>query len=328
MTPSGQPAPPSSSAKPASSARAEPTPVLEAKVRGESPYDRVTSFLMATVLGAILVVGWLALVYVSNQAFASRVTAPLQIIDVAGGGGGSPEGTAGSTEKIDVAGAEAAAFASNNEQEAGDFEEPSVQQTPAAMIDAISEAGESMADVDIGAVMPSGGAVASGKRSSKLGTGGPGLGYGPGDGGVSREQRWSIVFTKGQSPDEYARQLDAIGVELAVVTGPNQLMYLSKFSNPQPTKRYGTGQNDNRLYFLWQGSGRKESDLALLKKAGIEVGENVVLQFYPQGVENRLAQLEVRYRGRQPGEIRVTRFQVVPNGNTYDFKVIAQEPLR
>jgi hypothetical protein len=301
---------------------------LDAKIRGESPYDRVTSLLMATVLGAILVVGWLALIYVSNQAFASRVTPPLQIIDVGGGGGGSPEGTPGSTEKIDVAGAEATAFASNNEEEAGDFEEPSVQETPAAMIDAVSEAGESMAEVDIGAVMPSGGAVATGKRSSKLGTGGPGLGYGPGDGGVSREQRWSIMFGKGQSPDEYARQLDALKVELAVVNGPNQLVYVSNFSSPEPTKRYGTGQKDNRLYFLWQGAGRKESDLALLKKAGITVGENVVLQFYPPGVEDRLAQLEVRYRGRQPGEIRVTRFQVVPSGNSYDFKVIAQEPLR
>jgi hypothetical protein len=265
---------------------------------------------------------------VTNQAFASRVTPPLQIVDVGGGGGGSPEGTPGSTEKVDIPGAEASAFASNNEEEAGDFEEPSVQQTPGAMIDAISEAGESLAEVDIGAVMPSGGAVATGKRSSKLGTGGPGLGYGPGDGGISREQRWSIVFTKGQSPDEYARQLDALRVELAVVNGPNQLVYVSNFSSPEPTKRYGTGQKDNRLYFLWQGAGRKESDLALLKKAGITVGENVVLQFYPEGVENRLAQLEVRYRGRQPSEVRVTRFQVVPSGNSYDFKVIAQEALR
>ena len=84
----------------------EPEQVLEVKVLGESKYDQVTSLLMAVVLGAILVVGWLALVYVSNQAYASRVTSPLQIIDVFGGGGGSPEGTAGSTEKIDVAGAD------------------------------------------------------------------------------------------------------------------------------------------------------------------------------------------------------------------------------
>ena len=54
----------------------------------------------------------------------------------------------------------------------------------------------------------------------------------------------------------------------------------------------------------------------------------MVLQFYPPGVEERLARLEISYRGRQPGEIRVTRFQVVPAGNGYDFKVIAQEALR
>jgi hypothetical protein len=307
---------------------AEAEPAIEPRVLGESPYDQVTSFLMAVVLGAILVVGWLALVYVTNQAYASRVTSPLQIIEVSGGGGGSPEGTPGSTEKIDVAGADAAALASNNEAEAGDFEEPSVQQAPGAMLDAVSEAGENLAEVDLGAVMPSGGAAASGKRASKLGTGGPGLGAGPGDGGVSREQRWSIVFSTGQTPEEYARQLDALHVELAVVTGPSQLVYVSNFSSPEPTKRYGSGQRDGRLYFLWQGSGRKASDIALLQKAGIDVGDKVVLQFYPREAEQRLAQLEVRYRGRQPSEIRVTRFAVVPTGEGYDFKVIAQESLR
>ena len=54
---------------------------------------------------------------------------------------------------------------------------------------------------------------------------------GPGDGGVPREQRWSIVYNPGQTPDEYAVQLDALKVELAVVSGPNQLTYVSNFSN-------------------------------------------------------------------------------------------------
>ena len=123
------------------------------------------------------------------------------------------------------------------------------------------------------------------------------------------------------------RQLDALRVELAVVVPPNQLVYVSNFSAAQPTKRFGSGKSDRRLYFLWQGSGRKGSDLALLKKAGVAVGD-AVFQFYPAGIEERLRQLEVRYRGRQPAEIRVTRFQVVPSGNSYDFKVIAQEALR
>ena len=83
---------------PADKAASE-APELDVKVLGESKYDQITSMLMAVLLGAILVVGWLGLVYVSTQAYASRVSAPLQIIEVFGGGGGSPDGTAGSTEK-------------------------------------------------------------------------------------------------------------------------------------------------------------------------------------------------------------------------------------
>ena len=92
--------------------------------------------------------------------------------------------------------------------------------------------------------------------------------------------------------------------------------------------RYGNGQGDDRLYFLWQGRGRKASDVALLKKAGIDVGEGVVMQFYPKGVERQLSELEVRYKGRQPAEIRVTRFSVVARGDGFGFSVLAQEPLR
>jgi hypothetical protein len=314
---------------PASSSDVAPSQEeLEAKVLGESRYDQVTSLLMATVLSAILVVSWLALVYASTQAYASRVTAPLQIIEVFGGGGGSADGTPGSTEKIDVPGAEAAAAASNNEEVAGDFEEPSVQQTPGAMLDTVTEAGQSLAEVDLGAVMPRAGVVASGKRASKLGTGGPGLGFGPGDGGIAAEQRWSIIYNPGQTIDEYARQLDAMGVEMAVVAGDDQLLYVSNFSSPKPSTRHGSGRGDHRLYFLWQGRGRKASDIALLQKAGVEVGEGVVFQFYPPETERKLAELEVRYKGRQPAEIRVTRFTVVRGGSGYTFRVVAQESLR
>ncbi len=311
----------------------EPAPAAatdEPRVYGESQYDRVTSMLMAIVIGAAIVVGWLYLIYLTNEGLRTRVTSPLQIVDVFGGGGGSPDGTRGSTEKIDVPGADAAKAASNNDADAdaSDFEEPSVRATPAAMIDAVAEAGSGLAEVDVEAVMPNGGPVASGKRASKIGTGGPGLGFGPGDGGVPAEQRWSILYNTGDSPEEYARQLDSLGVELAVVSGPNQLTYVSRFSDAVPTKRFGSGQGDARLYFLWQGRGRKASDVALLRKAGIEIGDGVMMQFYPKGVETQLSQLEVRYRGRQPSEIRFTRFSVVPSDSGYTFKVVAQEPLR
>ena len=58
------------------------------------------------------------------------------------------------------------------------------------------------------------------------------------------------------------------------------------------------------------------------------MGDKIVLQFYSPAAEEQLAQLEVRYKGRHPGEIRVTRFSVVPRGNGYGFQVMVQETLR
>src|SRR4029077_12385628 len=148
------------------------------------------------------------------------------------------------------------------------------------------------------------------------------------DGGVAREQRWSIIYNPGQTVEEYARQLDTLGVELAKVANAEQLLYLSNLADAAPTKRFGVGRGDHRLYFLWQGRGRKQSDIELFRKAGVEVGDENVFQFYSENAERRLAELEVKYRGRNPGEIRVTRFQVIPKGDGYDFEVVAQETLR
>jgi hypothetical protein len=299
-------------------------------VRGESTYDQISSMLMAVVLGACLIAGFVGLIYLTTDAYASRVVAaPLEIVEVSGGGG-SPEGEIGQTETIEVAGGDAGEVASNNmETDASEFEAPSVEATPAAMLDAAADAGESMAEVDLGPPMPSGGAVASGRRTSRIGTGVRGFGSGgTGDGGVRREDRWSIIYPQGQSPDDYARQLDGLGVELATIAGPKTLVYGSLFSTSTPKQRIGPHTTDRRLYFIWQGQGRKTSDLELLRKAGIEVGDKPIIQFYPPGVEDVLARLEVSYKGRQPGEIRVTRFRVVPKGATYGFEVMDQQYLR
>ena len=298
-----------------------------ARIYGESAYDRVTSMLLAVVLGALMVFGWLSLIAATTSAYQARVSQPIEVIEVSGGGGGDPEGKISSIEAVDVAGGEQDDRASNNEEDASAFEEPRVEIRPATMLDTVAEAGQTLAEVDVSAVMPRGDRVATGKRRSKVGNGGPGYGFGPGDGGVRREDRWSILYKVGQTADEYARQLDAFGVELAVISG-NQLAYASNFSQARPTTRIGSGSDDKRLYFLWRGQGRKESDLALLAKAGLDVGEGVIFQYYPARIETILEQLEVRYKGKQPAEIRSTRFGVVSTGNGYGFEVVGQEYLR
>ncbi|CAN5717419.1 hypothetical protein BH23PLA1_BH23PLA1_29490 [soil metagenome] len=281
--------------------------------------------LMAVIIGAGVLVSWMGLVYWTNQSYAARVPAPIEIIEVYGGGGGTPEGEPDSTEQIDVSDAEMAAFASNTELQPADFEEPSLMETPSAMLDALNEVVDQFADMP--EEMRTGGQIASGQRSSKIGTGGPAYGFGAGDGGVPREQRWSIIYNPGQTQEEYARQLDFLGVEMATVIN-DQMHYASQFSAATPKRRAGSGRGDNRLYFLWQGAGRRTSDIALMKKAGIDVGrDGAIFQFYPQGVEEQLAQLEVRYKGLQPSEVRTTRFTVVAQGRGYAFQVIDQQPL-
>ncbi len=303
------------------------TVVPAPRIRTETRYDRVVALLLAVVMGVTFTFAWLLIVYATSEAYARRVASPLEIIEVYGGGGGSPDGEIGQTETIDVPGAAAGDRASNNEADASQFEEPSLLATPGGMLDATLDAASGAAELDLAAAMPTGGPVAGGVRASRIGTGRPGYGFGPGDGGVRREERWSIVFTPGQTVDEYARQLDALRVELATINGPDTLIYASNFSGAQPTTRIAAAQSDRRLYFAWRGQGRKASDVELLRRAGIDVGDKPILQFYPREVEDTLSQLEVSYRGRQPSEIRVTRFRVVPAGTSFRFEVIDQQTL-
>lgn len=316
--------PPSSDLGPdAPASSAEPRPL----VRVESRYDRVTSLLLAVILGASIVFGWLSLVAATTSAYNARSTPPVRVIEVAGGGGGTPDGKVGSVEEFNVPGAAASDQMSNNQEQATEFEAPLAEARPAAVLDSVVEANQDLAAVDLSVSSRTGGKVASGRARSKIGTGGPGFGFGPGDGGVRREDRWTILFKPGSTADEYARQLDFFGVELAIIE-ENHLVYLSHFSAPTPTKRIGSGSDDNRLYFLWRGQGRKASDLEMLARGGLKVGDAVIFQFYPAAVEQELSQLEVKFKGRQPAEIRSTRFGVVAEGDGYRFEVLSQEALR
>lgn len=318
--------PPQVQAKPAApAAAAEPPPP---SIRGESQYDRVSSMMMSAVIAMAFLVGFLGLVHLTNSAYATRVTNPLEIVEVIGGegGGGAPDADPNdSGSAVDVAGATAGDMASNSDTDAPDFEEPSLQQVSATALD--MTASNDMSEMDVGAAVSSNNMVASGPRRSRAGTGRVGFGPGgTGDGGVRREQRWSVVYNPGQTPEEYARQLDAFGVEIGVIKN-NTMTYISKLSAATPQTRLGQHASDNRLFFVWQSNTRKASDVELLRKAGIEVGDSPIFHFYPKAVEDTLAQMEVRHKGRQPAEIKATRFSVVSKGGSYGFAILAQEPL-
>lgn len=182
--------------------------------------------------------------------------------------------------------------------------------------------------------------VSSSEATSKTSSGGFG-GTGTGDnvligkgtgkgGGFPREERWFIRYADMASLDEYARQLDYFGIELGAVVG-KQLVYISKMSGSSPVVRKASGGgNEKRLYFTWQGGNRKAADVQLFRKAGQDVGQGVIFQFYPKNTENLLAKIEFEKEGLKYNKIRRTYFAVrkPEGGSGYEFYVTRQVTIK
>ncbi|MGV2338610.1 MAG UNVERIFIED_CONTAM: hypothetical protein LVR18_32865 [Planctomycetaceae bacterium] len=102
----------------------------------------------------------------------------------------------------------------------------------------------------------------SGIPGSADGTGGRPLGSGgPGRGGAKREQGWIVEFAEKGDIDTYAAQLDFFGIELGLLLKEeSRLVYLSNFSQPQPTRReVRTGDAEKRLFLACRTAVRNES---------------------------------------------------------------------
>lgn len=166
----------------------------------------------------------------------------------------------------------------------------------------------------------------SGTPGSATGTGGRPLGIGGGSGGIPREQRWFIRFADGSSVDEYARQLDFFGIELGVLL-PGKLVFLSNMSTTPRVREVTTGSGEERLYMSWQGGDRKDADVRLFQRAGVDASQGTIFHFYPPQTEQLLATIEQQYAGRSPQEIRRTYFVVVRGGDGFVFSVSRQVPL-
>ena len=164
----------------------------------------------------------------------------------------------------------------------------------------------------------------AGRRGSAHGTGRRGLGEGPGDAGLPRDKRWFISFSERGTLDEYARQLDFFGIQFALLSPGQAAQILSKFSDARPAVQQLNQGSSEQLYFSWQGGSRRQADVKLCEKAGVQAGNRPILHLYPQETEARLAQLERQYRNRTPEQIRRTYFIVQREGRGYKFVVTRQ----
>jgi hypothetical protein len=321
-----------------SDAEAPSSPVETPPVRRARPaqtvlkvtlYERVSSALMAAMLGVAAVLFAAVTYWLAHRPPPDLKVVPLEIVQLEPevDFGGSLEGVVGGTAEVDTG-----SDGGGGGGEAAGSDVPTLETTLATVTSVAGTAAQQSTAAYLDAAPPTSNVTGTGAGSGTgtgVGGGRPPLGFGPGKGGgVPRELRWFVSFADDNSLDEYAKQLDAFGIELGVLMPDGRLIYVSQLSKPSPMQRVSTtGKDEKRLYFTWQGGDRQQADLKLFQKAGITVGKGTVYHFYPQRLEEVLATLEFNYAKRKAKEIRRTYFVVEKQGGAYGFKVTRQTTL-
>lgn len=244
-----------------------------------------------------LFVSVLFVVWLTTQVF-SRPAAPEMFLVEEEPGTDNPEGTARDINEPGI--------------EELDLAEPDVQDTLAAVTDAVSSIAASLDAIDGAMATRGSGAGDSRKR------GGGDL--------IPRWQRWEIRYIS-TTLESYAKQLEFFGIELAAIGGGQSTIDYAIFENGNLKSRsVNASQEDDRLYFIWQGGKFKEQDRALLSRAGINTTGRVICQFYPPAIENQLAVIEKEAMGsRELKEVKKTTFSVKPAGRGFEFFVDKME---
>jgi len=279
-------------------------------------YDRVSSGLLATVIGLACAAGGLTATWLMNRPDDVQQTVPVELIELPGG---VEDGAIDETLLVESP------------------EDPIPDAAPEQMEDELVEVEEvfesltELAEVSAEQLVQQfeTDAQTSGEVGSREGSGRRARGLDSGQAGLPPEQRWYIQFGDERDLQEYARQLDFFGIELGAIMPDGRLVYLSNLSAAQPTQRESrSGGSETRLYMSWQGGKRQQADAELFRKAGLNVKSSRILHFYPERTERLLATLETQYANRAIAEIRRTYFVVEPNGNGYQFRVTRQSALQ
>ena len=277
-----------------------------------SAFENVTSLVLALLILVASGVVVLFALWLGNRVFAPVEAVPVVLADV---GGGREDGVVGESMQLDAPDAEEIIRET-------DLAPPQAPTALALVTEALAAHEAELDDPQVAETLEGG-------AQGKLTGDGRQVAYGHGSGepGIPRWKRWEVYFADGSTLEEYARQLDYFKIELGVTAPGNLVEYASGVSQPTPQRRTGPRDTENRLWMAWRQGSLKSADIELLRRAGIDVGGRVVLQFYPADLENRLVQLEGAFAGRTQGQIRKTRFGIKSENQVYSFYVIEQFPL-
>jgi hypothetical protein len=273
-----------------------------------SAYDRAASWvlslnILAGVAVALLLLFWLGQV----MEFQGAQSTVVLVENVAGRG----DHAAGFARDIEAPGIE----------ELEEETQPQVEQLLEAVTEVVSLEAASLDTMQT--------TMFSSNTGSGLGDSRPPGPLGEGDDIIPRGERWEIQYNS-NNLEAYARQLDYFRIELGVVGGgESQVDYAFQLSNARPSTRRGPGgESEKRLYMLWTSGALKQFDLQLLRAAGIRTAGRIVVQFYPQAVEDQLARIEMDFARRNGKtsvkQIKKTLFGVRGQGAAYEYFVVSQ----
>jgi hypothetical protein len=271
-----------------------------------SNYDRTASLLISLlVLVGLFVVG-LVIVYVTMQLIDRTVAVPISLAD---SGGRPADAAMGIARDLEPPGVE----------EAPELTEPTLPETLSALAEAAANTQAVFDEISVASETEAGRGSGLGD-SRQAGLGGDGTAE-----RVPRWERWRIRYIEVESLDNYSRQLDFFGIELAVLGKDNQVHYASDLSKKPPASRTGSPEDESRLYFAWKDGKLRRSDERLLDRAGIETAGRPILQVFPREVESMLLDLEQKQAGnRDVNEIRQTVFKVEAITDGFRFAVAQQ----
>ncbi len=271
-----------------------------------SKFDAVSSLLMSLfwfigVFTLLLFIVW----WTSRLSFGPRPFPP--IIENPAGRGENAEGF---ERDFEPPGAD----------EIQDLTEPTIQDTIAAVTDAVSSVAASLDTVTTDSAAS---AAGSGKGDSRP----PGP-EGEGDDIIPRFERWQLNFAA-KNLAAYAEQLDYYRIELGAIGGTIQgVDYAAKLSGT-PIVRRGVSDDEKRLYFMWTTrSPLEQFDRQLLTKAGVPLAGRLLVKFIEPALENELANIELEYTKSKgyPGitSVAKTIFESQPTSGGFHFVVIDQ----
>lgn len=281
-------------------------------------YDVTVSALSTMALFAVLTLIVMICIWLSNLLPTPQKK---QVIMLPPGDGGFEDGDPNATPNVE------------SPEDASDDPSLANEETDVTELEEVVEQVVEVSENAAAVVAPNEftGSKNTGSPGSADGTGGRPLGSGgPGRGGAKREQRWIVEFADKGDLKSYAAQLDFFGIELAAMfPAEGRLVYLSNMSADQPATREikeGAAGAEQRLFMNWaEGSEeRRQADVELFQKAGIDATAAGVLHFYSSETETLMATIEQEFGGHSAAEIRKTYFRVRKAGSGYEFYVQKQ----